>query len=86
MDITVVPDGEEAVGKIVSKMENAVKEEVSKIALIVKNPSIRLAGMDHTGYKAFLTFAVERGEDRAKVIDVAMKAMDSTKHQKDSVK
>lgn len=86
MDITVVPDGEEAIGKIVSKMENAVKEEVSKIALIVKNPSIRLVGMDHTGYKAFLTFAVERGEDRAKVIDVAMKAMDSTKHQKDSVK
>ena len=84
-DITLVADGKRPVGEMISKMEKAVKVEVSKIAVIVTEPNIRLVGMDHTGFKAILTFAVERAGNKSKLVDAAMKAIDSVKHPKEAI-
>lgn len=85
-DITIPHNDERSVGEMVDKMEKAVDVAVSKDAIMVQKANIRLLNMDHTGFKARLTFAVEGGTERAKVIDAAMKAIDSVKHQRDGGK
>lgn len=82
LEITIKPNDDEDIGTLLTNMEEAIKEALSKESIILKKPKIRLIGMDHTGYKAQVTFAVEEGKEESYVIDVAMKAIDTVKSQK----
>lgn len=81
MEITIKPDDEE-IDSVLEKMEGAVKEAITKIAVVIKEPKIRLVGLDNFGYKAQLTFVVEKGVEKPQLLDAAMKAIDTVKHQK----
>ncbi len=77
IEIVITPDNQ-SLQDLIPVMENDVKEAVSKIAVLEKQPKINVTGSLERGYKALLTFAIGNGVKKGVVIDGALKAISSS--------